>query len=131
MSSLRELLRRLPRSTAAICPIQSFLYVAAPMNVMVAWRLIRPPHFRPRARHRGAGDQQGWYLRRNMRAPIGNRRPTIRVDVFAWYHVGLPSVYLRSRVYVRAHSMIVSSAGLGTRSTLLREGRAHKESTIY
>ena len=47
MSSLRELLRRLPRSTAAICPIQSFLYVAAPMNVMVAWRLIRPPHFPP------------------------------------------------------------------------------------
>ena len=44
MSSLRELLRRLPRSTAAI---QSFLYGCGDELNMVAGRLIRPPHFPP------------------------------------------------------------------------------------
>ena len=64
-----------------------------------------------------------------MRAPIGNRRPTIRVDVFAWYHVGLPSVYLRSRVYVRAHSMCRRRASVpGARSS---ERAAHTRKAPY
>ena len=64
-----------------------------------------------------------------MRAPIGNRRPTIHVDVFAWYHVGLPSVYLRSRVYVRAHSMCRRRASVpGARSS---ERAAHTRKAPY
>ena len=56
MISLRELVRRLPRSSAAI---QLSLSVAA--AIMLVIRATYPPAaFRPHARHHGARSQQGY-----------------------------------------------------------------------
>ena len=137
MSSLRELLRRLPRSTAAI---QSFLYGCG--DELYGSRASYPTAaFSAHARHRGAGDQQGWYPRRNTSAyrgggPSGSvyRQPSLRhIHLWTCSHgatCGLPSVYLRPRVYVLAHSMCRRRAAVPG-VEYAPHGRAHKESTIY